>query len=659
MNRLLIANRGEIARRIIRTGHALGITTAVVFSDADANEPFVHEADEAYHLTGNTPAETYLNRDAVLEAARALSADAIHPGYGFLSEDALFARMCREAGVTFVGPPPSAIDAMGSKLNARRIMADAGVPMLLAIEVSATDPGDVAGAAAALGTPILVKASHGGGGRGMRIVESPNQLADAILGATREAERAFGSGIVYLERYLSPARHIEVQIVADQHGHVTHVFDRDCSVQRRHQKVIEEAPSYVMPPAKREGLLAAAVGAAAAVGYVGAGTVEFLVDDTGDYFFLEMNTRLQVEHPVTEEITGLDLVAAQLMIAAGATLEEAGLTDLATRGHAIEARLYAEDVRRSFAPTSGPVRRIVYPAGPGIRVDAGVETGSEVSTHYDAMIAKIVAHAHSRPLAIQRLRRALQSMRIDGLTTNKSLLIGILDSPTFQSGDLHTGWLDTADPTELVPDNSASDRLRRHAAVAALAGQAARRQRSPFPRLPSGWRNNYSQPQSVDFATGDDVRLHVEYQFDRDELTLSVQGVKLGSCRLWSCTPQAVDLEVDGVRRRYVLDNEVDAVAVHSGLGDDHFMSLSRFPTATAGDEAGSLLAPTPGTVIDVMVSEGQLVTAGEAIVTLESMKMEHRIYAPHAGIVSDIRVTAGEQVTAGTLIAVLHGADE
>ncbi|MBL7521022.1 ATP-grasp domain-containing protein, partial [Frankia sp. CNm7] len=451
ITKLLVANRGEIAARVLRTARELDIGCVAVFSDADADAPFVAAADEAVRLPGASPAETYLRGDLVIAAALRTGADAIHPGYGFLSENAGFARACADAGLVFVGPPPAVIEAMGSKTRAKELMAAAGVPVLPGLVVDeelAADETALARAAASLEFPLLVKAVHGGGGRGMRIVRAPAELPAAVAGARREAASAFGDGAVFLERYVERPRHIEVQIFADAHGHVTHLFERECSIQRRYQKIIEEAPSVAVDDELRGRLGSAAVAAATAIGYVGAGTVEFVLDRSGRFFFLEVNTRLQVEHPVTEEITGLDLVRTQLLVAEGAPLPPELLTARIT-GHAIEARLYAEDVAAGFGPSTGTVHRFEVPALPGIRVDSGVADGSVVGVHYDPMLAKVIAHGASREQAVRRLAKALDGTRVHGVTTNRSLLVAILREPEFRAGDIDTGYLDRHDPAAL------------------------------------------------------------------------------------------------------------------------------------------------------------------------------------------------------------------
>ncbi len=636
LKRLLVANRGEIARRVFRTARAMGIGCVAVFSDADADAPYVREADEAVHLPGTAPADTYLRADLLLAAAAATGADAVHPGYGFLSEDAAFARAVLAAGLTWVGPPPEAIAAMGDKLAAKVLMAAAGVPCLPGGAVTVATAAEVA---RRTGFPVLVKASAGGGGRGMRLVHDPADLVAAVQSAAREAQAAFGDGTVFLERYVERPRHVEVQIMADTHGQVLALFERDCSVQRRYQKVIEEAPSPAVDDALRAELSAAAVAAARAVGYVGAGTVEFVLSPDGDFSFLEMNTRLQVEHPVTELVTGLDLVRLQLLVAGGAALP-AQVPPLS--GHAVEARLYAEDGLTGL-PSTGVLARFEVP--PGVRCDSGVETGSVVSTHYDALLAKLVAHAPTRAEACAVLAAALAAARLHGVVTNRDLLVGVLRSPEFLAGDVDTGFLARHDPGP-APDRPL------HRAAAALAAAAGRRQDARvLAGLPSGWRNLPSAPQT---ASHDGVP--VTYAYGRDDLAVTVGGVPLEGVRLWSAAPNLVDLSVAGVRRRYEVHRVGARTYVDSALGSTVHVEDEPLPVPGSALPDGSLTAPMPGTVLRVDVAVGDGVAEGAVLLVLEAMKMEHAVRAPTAGVVGQLLVAAGRQVDAGALLAVVLG---
>jgi len=649
---LLVANRGEIARRVFRTCRDLGVRTVAVFSDPDAAAPHVAEADAAVRLPGARPEHTYLNADAVLAAARAAGADAVHPGYGFLSENAAFARAVIAAGLTWVGPPPEAIEAMGSKISAKRLMAEAGVPVR-------TVPDD----ASALTMPVIVKASAGGGGRGMRIVRDPALLADAIAAAEREALAAFGDGTVFVEPLLEGARHIEVQILADAHGTVWALGERECSIQRRHQKVIEETPSPGVGAALRARLCDAAVAAARAIGYVGAGTVEFLV--AGDAVaFLEMNTRLQVEHPVTECVYGVDLVRLQLEIAEGARLPEAP----PPRGHAVEARLYAEDPAAGFRPESGVLHRFAVPGvdaefglpggdRPFLRLDAGVADGVEIGTHYDAMLAKVIAWAPTRATAIRRLTAALAGARLHGPVTNRDLLLRVLGHEAFRSGDTHTGFLDEHPGLADAPPDATAVRLS--ALAAALAVAAMDRRDAPvLGGLPLGWRNVPSVPQTAAFD-GPGGRVEIAYRLTRDGLHADgFAGVAVADLG-----PDGVTLESGGVRRRFDVARYGDPrhgpalVHVDSPLGAVRLRLLPRLPEPAVDVAPGSLLAPMPGTVLRVDVAPGEKVAAGRPVVVLEAMKMEHVIAAPVTGIVAELHVAPGRQVEAGALLAVVDPA--
>jgi propionyl-CoA carboxylase alpha chain len=651
MRSLLVANRGEIARRVFRTAREMGIATVAVFSDADADLPFVRDADAAVRLPGNDPGDTYLRGDLIVGAARRAGADAVHPGYGFLSENAEFAQQVLDAGLTWVGPPPAAIASMGSKLEAKRMMRAAGVPTL---PWSEDDSG-----AADVGYPLLVKASAGGGGRGMRIVRSPDDLAAALESARREAAGAFGDATVFLERYVDAARHVEVQVMADNHGNVVSLFERECSIQRRHQKIVEEAPSTAVDPSLRARMGEAAVAAARAVGYVGAGTVEFVLTADGSYWFLEMNTRLQVEHPVTEAITGLDLVRLQLTVAQRQPLPPEALTPTMT-GHAIEVRLYAEDAEHGFLPSTGLLREFDVPTGDatGLRLDSGVETGSVVSRHYDPMLAKVIAHAPTRAEAAARLASALRRSSLQGVTTNRDLLTRILGEPEFLAGSTDTAYLDRHDVAAMAGSLLDPVGRRAHAVAAAMAVQAAhRREATVVAGLPSGWRNNPSQPQEVQLVDGS-TTVSVDYRFDRSgRLDVSVDGEPVDA-ELHPGVTGTVTLSIDGVRRSYGIGITGSIVDVSSALGTSSYQLLDRLPDPAATVTAGSLVAPMPGAVVRVLVEVGDLVVAQQPLVVLEAMKMEHTVASPAAGSVVELNVAAGQQVDAGMVLAVVAAED-
>ncbi len=671
IEKLLVANRGEIARRVMRSAHAMGISCVAVCSDPDAGAPYVAEADEFVRLPGAAPADTYLKVDALVEAALSSGADAVHPGYGFLSEDAGFARACAAAGLVFVGPPPDVIEAMGSKLAAKAAMAEAGVAVLPTVLVPSVEDlgGDVLEAVAALGWPVLVKASAGGGGRGMRVVAGPGELADALASAQREATAAFGDGTVFVEPYVARPRHIEVQILGDTHGTVVHLFERECSIQRRHQKIVEESPSPVVTPQRRAELGAAAITVARTIGYVNAGTVEFLVLPDGSFAFLEVNTRLQVEHPVTELVTGLDLVRLQLLVADGLALP-AEVTEATVSGHAIEVRLYAEDATRQFQPSAGRLTRFRFPDPAGVRIDSGVEDGSEVSVHYDPMLAKVIAHAPTRHEAARALAGALERAQLHGVTTNRDLLVRILRHPEFLAGDIDTGFLVRHDPAELGAPLADAATTRVHAVAAALAGQAERRAQAPvLGAMPSGWRNNPSAPQSAAF-TGPDGTVAVSYRFDRagNCTFVAVNGEPRADVTVLSCAPDAVVLAVarargassprDSVARRYTVERAGAVSFVDGPDGASTLTEVERFPLPGSRLAPGALVAPLPGTVVKVAVAAGDPVTAGDTLVAIEAMKMEHEVRAPTDGTVSEVHVVAGQQVESGRLLVVIDGTD-
>jgi propionyl-CoA carboxylase alpha chain len=667
--RLLVANRGEIARRVLRTARGMGIATVAVFADPDRDALFVAEADEAVPLGGVTPAESYLRVDAVLEAAERTGADAVHPGYGFLAEQPELAAGCRKRGLTFVGPPPEVLAVLGDKVEAKRVMAAAGLPVLPGAEVTGLDGAGLLAAAERVGLPVMVKATFGGGGIGMRVVADPAELQQAVDAARRQAGAAFGDDAVFLERLLAAPRHVEVQVLADAHGRVVHLFERECSVQRRHQKLVEEAPSPAVDPGLRRRLGEAAVAAAEAVGYVGAGTVEFLLEPGGGFHFLEVNARIQVEHPVTEAVTGLDLVRLQLLVAAGEPLPEEAVR-ATMRGHAVEARLYAEDPRRGFLPQAGTLHRFRVGHRPGLRVDAGVADGSVVGVHYDPLLAKVVAHAPSRAEAAGLLAAALAGARLHGVTTNRDLLVGVLRHPAFLAGDTDTAFLERHPPAALAAEGAGADPAaeRLHAAAVALAAQAARRAAATVqPAVPSGWRNNPSQPQRVDLQ-GDGGVLAVGYRLGRNGAleALEVDGEPLPGARLWGTNPTGagtwlVHLEVAGVRRRFEVHRVGDVHYVDGPLGHAELRELPRFPPPEdqAATAAGSLASPLPGIVRRVGAAPGDRVAAGALLVVVEAMKLEHRVGAPHAGRVREVLVAEGQEVDAGTPVAVLEEVED
>jgi acetyl/propionyl-CoA carboxylase alpha subunit len=645
ITRVLVANRGEIARRVFATCRRLGIGTVAVYTDADAASPHVAEADVRVRLEGRNG---YLDVAQLLASALASGADAIHPGYGFLSENAEFADAVVQAGLIWVGPPVAAVRAMGSKIEAKKMMAAAGVPVLEQL-----DPDTVTNAQ----LPVLIKASAGGGGRGMRVVRDLADLPREVEAAQREALSAFGDATVFCERYLATGHHVEVQVMADAHGTVWAVGERECSIQRRHQKIIEEAPSPLVErtPGMRAKLFEAARLAAGAIGYTGAGTVEFMADDGGEFFFLEMNTRLQVEHPVTEETTGLDLVELQLDVAADGRLPAEPPT---ARGHSIEARLYAEDPARNWQPQAGPVHRFDVPAArsefgtvaeAGVRVDSGIVDGSVVSVFYDPMLAKVISYAGTRRQAAAILADALARTRLHGIRTNRDLLVNVLRHRAFLDGATDTAFFDTHGLARLA-EPLADPATWRLAALAAALADAAENRRSArvFGDAPSGWRNLSSGYQTKRYTDADGDEHDVRYRFVRGRLELPGTA----DLTLVSATPGRVVLGTAGVEHPFDVARYGAEVFVDGPLGPVRLTALPRFPDPDSAVARGSLLAPMPGSVIRVGAAVGDRVTAGQPLIWLEAMKMEHTITAPGAGVLTELNVAAGQQVDVGAVLA-------
>jgi acetyl/propionyl-CoA carboxylase alpha subunit len=654
IKKILIANRGEIARRILRTCRAMGIASVAVCSESDRDAPFVAQADEVVPLGGLTPAESYLRIDAILEAARKTGADAIHPGYGFLSENADFALACQQACITFIGPTPEAIATMGSKIEAKRRMQQADVPLLPTLEVGNQSASALLRQVETLGWPVLIKASAGGGGRGMRIVRGADEFAALLDTAKQESLAAFGDGTLFIEPYVETARHIEVQILGDTQGNVVHLFERECSIQRRHQKIIEEAPSAALDDELRRAMTGAAVRAAAAIGYVNAGTVEFLLTPDGKFYFLEVNTRLQVEHPVTECVTGLDLVRLQILIASGQPLPgEARQADI--NGHAIEARLYAEDPLQGYLPSAGTIHRFRFPHEPGLRIESAIDERAEVSPYFDPMLAKIIVHAPTRSEAARRLSAVLRRAQLHGLPTNRDLLVRTLEHPEFLAGRIDTHFLERHDVAILAAPLADARAERLHAAAAALAAQAQRRHTAKvLAAAPSGWRNNPAGFQQARFR-GSAGEIAVEYRFSRGGLQLRVDGEELPGAKLDVAEGEQVRLEVAGVQRTFNVHCHEHTYYVDSPLGSSMLVEVPRFPLPEEQVAAGSLVAPLPGVVHEVRVACGDSVAAGDVVLVIESMKVHHWISAPLAGRIAEIRVEAGSHVQGGAVLAVIE----
>ena len=658
---LLIANRGEIAVRIARTARAMGLRTIAVFSEADRDAPHVRACDEAWPIGPAPAAESYLVADRILEVARRAGAQAIHPGYGFLSENAGFAEACARAGIAFVGPPASAIEAMGSKAGAKALMEKAGVPLVPGYHGDDQSTERLSAAAREIGFPVLLKASAGGGGKGMRVVRGEGELKAAIEGAQREGKASFGDDRLIVEKYLERPRHVEVQVFADSQGNTVHLFERDCSAQRRHQKILEEAPAPDLEPALREEMGAAAVAAAKAVGYVGAGTVEFIMDESGSFHFMEMNTRLQVEHPVTELITGLDLVALQLRVAAGEPLPFAQ-EDLTITGHAAEVRLYAEDPARDFMPQTGRLVHLRFPEGEGVRIDSGVEQGGVVSVHYDPMIAKVIAHGADRREALARLAAALGRTEVVGVTTNRDFLKTLVEHPEVVAGPIDTGFVGREIDTLAPPPAAAPDWVLALAGLAEMraldAASAARVAATADPHSPwaraDAWRLNDSAHNTLRFRQGEEevaVDMHAERTgwravIDGRAVSVSAEDKPDGSLLA----------TVDGGRRpvRVVADRDRRVVLAEGRTWTVHLVD----PLAGLDDAAeggGRLVAPMPAKVVSVAVAEGDTVKKGATLIVLEAMKMEHTIAAPADGTVAGLPVAAGDLVEEGADLVVFE----
>ena len=652
--KILVANRGEIACRVIATAQRLGIRTVAVYSDADRAARHVRLADEARRIGPASARESYLSIAAVIEAAHSAGAEAIHPGYGFLSENAAFASACKAAGIVFIGPSAEAIAAMGDKAAAKALMEKAGVPLVPGYHGDNQDPAFLAGQAAQIGFPVLIKASAGGGGKGMRVVNKANEFDAALTGAKREAAAAFGDERVLIERYLQRPRHIEIQVFGDPHGNIVHLFERDCSVQRRHQKVLEEAPAPGMTQARRREMGEAAVAAARSIRYTGAGTVEFIAEQDGRFYFMEMNTRLQVEHPVTEMITGLDLVEWQLRVAAGEPLP-CKQDELAIHGHAIEARIYAEDPARGFLPQTGRIAHLAFPAASGtVRIDTGIESGAEISPHYDPMIAKLVVWGANRDAALAGLRAALGETEIAGPRTNVGFLQRVATSAAFTQAALDTGLIErnrdalfpTTDgmPRELLAGAAYAELVLEEGAARAQA-HASGDPHSPWHAV-DGWRLN--EDSHHDFVFLEDALVHtVRVRFLPQEMRIEIDGKdhafdgeQLADGRM------LVRLDGSTFKLRAVRDGSV--WHLFCGGAYRRFALRDELHGLDEDAESGSLAAPMPGKVIAVMAKVGDRVSKGSPLLVLEAMKMEHTITAPADGLVKDVRCAPGEQVVEG-----------
>jgi len=644
-NKILIANRGEIACRVMRTAKELGYRTVAVYSEADAGARHVHVADEAVCIGPAQVNQSYLVIDNIIAAAKKTGADAIHPGYGFLSENADFARACEAAGIVFIGPTVEAIHLMGSKRLSKIAMLAAGVPCIPGYEGAAQDEDTLIREAGRIGYPLMIKASAGGGGRGMRLVHEASELAEQIRTARSEAQNAFGSGELILERAVIKPRHVEIQVFGDQLGNIVYLGERDCSVQRRHQKVVEEAPCPVMTPTLRQAMGEAAVKAAASVNYVGAGTVEFLLDQSGEFFFLEMNTRLQVEHPVTELITGQDLVAWQIRAAAGQPLP-LQQDEILLTGHAMEVRLYAEDAAHNFLPQTGQVLRWEPELLDGVRVDHGLVEGQEISPFYDPMLAKIIAYGATRDDARRKLVRAVEECVLLGVNGNQRFLANLLANPEFASGNATTAFIAehfNADPS-LTAQTPAASEL---AIAAALLYQQSANARAHQREL-AGWRSAGSAPWQFTLKHGEQkhrVNLEVQVAGSQPSLLATVGDTQV-SLTLLASDGRWLTLELDGIRRRIAYQQQADQLWLYGHYGNLELLDVTHEPAGGQNAaSSGAVKAPMDGAIVDVLVSEGERVSKGQLLVVLEAMKMEHPMKAGVDGTVRRIGISKGDQV--------------
>ena len=632
---ILVANRGEIAERVFATAKDMGLRCIAVYSEADSNSSFVNTADLAVHIPG------YLDGEAIIAAALKTEADAIHPGYGFLSENAEFAKAVTDAGLIWIGPSPKVIKSMGDKIEAKKAAVNAKVPIL----PSSDDPtaGDD------VGYPLLVKAAAGGGGKGMHIVESSKNLSEAVESAQREALKSFGDDRVFIERYVPSSHHIEIQILGDSHGTLIHLGERECSIQRRHQKIIEEAPSPTIDSELRNLIAEAALNLAKNIGYESTGTVEFLLDhDSKEFFFLEVNTRLQVEHPVTEETTGIDLVRQQILIAQGEKME-CTQESISSSGHSIEARLYAEDPSNNFLPAIGTLSAFRVPENPNIRWDVGVSKGTEVGVQFDPMLAKVTSKGSTRKEAALRLAKALEELHLGGITTNREFLISTLRHEAFLAGDTTTDFIERHSPNN--SNFLTSDEISRAAAIAALWIQGENRSAAlVLDQIPTGWRNSRFPDQQISFTSGDE-QFDVAYHSNRDG-SFTLNGIDQTNVHRHS--PIDIDIDINDVRSTHLVTREKNEIFIQMDRGTAHLSIIPHFIPPGTNEVADGLVSPMPGVVLDIRVQVGDTVEAGQILLVLEAMKMEHHINAPEEGTITEIFVAVGQQIEQGVVMMVI-----
>ena len=655
INTILIANRGEIASRIIRTCRKMGIRSIAVFSVADAAAPYIQEADLAIEIGEANPADSYLNQDKLIQIAKQYHAEAIHPGYGFLSENAKFAERCQKENIIFVGPNVDAIKAMGSKSKAKRLMQEHGVPTIPGYQGNDQSNERLSKEATQIGFPVLLKATAGGGGKGMRIVHQANEINAAIDGAKREAQNDFGDDELIIEKYISNGRHIEFQIFGDQHNNAIHILERECSIQRRYQKVMEESPSPVMTEQLRNEMGESAVAAAKALNYDNAGTVEFIFDEKSrQYFFLEVNTRLQVEHPVTEEVTGLDLVQMQIESAQGLPLQVTQ-QDIHGKGYAIEVRLYAEDASNNFLPVSGTISKFEVPKVEGLRVESAIESGSEISIYYDPMIAKLIVWDFHRASAMRKMLYVLKNLVCLGMTTNQDFLIHLLENQDFQNGQYDTHFID-----EKINLTDLSKTQTQHAPTAARAStiynwQTRQQKRTLLKSIPSGWRINFYEYQKETYLFNKE-NIDIKYRYQNDHFIFPL-GEKELIVRFISCTNNLLTIEIDDIRQRFHIVRRQQEHFIHNEtFGTIHLNLQERFPTKEVERIKGTYLSPMPSQVIKILVKAGETVTEGQGLIVLSSMKMENTICAEEAGQVEEIYVEENSNIEAGYTLLKLKG---
>lgn len=651
INSILIANRGEISARVSRTCRKMGIRSVAVYSDADSNLPYVKEADEAIHIGPSNPADSYLAIDKIISAAKITKVDAVHPGYGFLSENADFARRCHEEGLIFIGPHPEAIDAMGSKSKAKDIMIKNKVPTVPGYQGKDQSKDRLIIEAKKIGFPLLLKATAGGGGKGMRIVHSSDQLDKAIDAAKRESLNAFGDDELIIEKYVESGRHIEFQIFGDRHGNYIHILERECTIQRRYQKVVEESPSPIMTPELRASMGEAAVNAAKAIKYDNAGTVEFIFDDrTGEFYFLEVNTRLQVEHPVTEEITGLDLVQLQIQCAQGKSLP-IKQDDVSAQGYAIEVRLYAEDPYNDFNPVTGRILKLSYPMVEGLRVDTAVKSGSEISMYYDPMISKLIVVAADRATAHRKLSYVLKNMTCAGMVTNQDFLLQIIDHDNFRKGDYDTHFINDFIAIDKAPPIDQNELVLALIAITCYDWYNRNHQRTLLKSMPSGWRNSFYEHQFVLYQL-EDEKYPVKYKYLRENKLEFIIDDNVLNVAIATVGSDEICIEVDGLRRSFSIVNDLHKAYIHTPhIGNIVVRKLPRLPHKEVEQQTGGYIAPMPAQVVKVLVVDGQTVEKGDSLLVISSMKMESTIEADESGVVDEVYVSDNQVIEAGFLM--------